>query len=235
MEKLIYTVWGTALEAAAGEALRGALTTVATAAAVQVNLPDVAFSGGQGTIRNLLPAFDGIVSLWLDSRRQRHDVESVLSRHGIGFHGYAVCESEPMPSRLPAPDDTGRVATLSQVCLLHKPDAMAYDPWLHSWVDLHTDIAIECQSTVAYRQNIVQHPITEGAAPIHGIVEECFPPQAYADVALFFGAPNDPERMQTNIARLMESTARFAPVECLDRIFTARYDLPAPTALATGE
>jgi hypothetical protein len=223
LEKLVYTFWSdrTAAELAAG--LRDDLDALSTLRALQLNLPDPAFTGGQGPIRNLLPRFDGTVSVWLESRRERGAIEAVLHAYCDGFHGYAVCESQPMTAQLPAPDGSGRVDSLCQVCLLRKPEAMRYSDWLSTWLDSHTDIAIERQGTIAYIQNIVQAAITADAPEIHGIVEESYPVAAYADLGLFFGAADDPATMQANIEALMASTARFIPMDALDRIFTAPY------------
>jgi hypothetical protein len=223
VEKLVYTIWGDDLDSGRGVSLAAALVAVPGVSRLQINLPDPAFRGGQAPIRNLLPAFDGAVFAWVESRRDRGGLEERLRQHGIGFHGYAVCESNPLPPRLPEADASGRVDALSQLCLLRKPQAMDYDHWLATWIDSHTRVAIECQTTIAYLQNIVQAPVTANAPLLHGIVEECFPSAAYADPCLFFGAPGDSQGMQRNVQRLMESTARFAPVEQLDRIFTARH------------
>ena len=223
MEKLVYTIWKEREDSALASSLRAGLDLIPEVLDLQINLPDPTFTGGQGPIRNLLEQFDGLVSLWLQSRTQRAAVEEVLAALCDGFHGYAVNESQPMTPQLPAPDTNGRIDTLSQVCLLRKPDAMTYDSWLSTWLESHTQIAIDCQTTIAYVQNIVQAPVTDGAPIIHGIVEECFPVAAYGDLNLFFGAPGDPAAMQANIEKLMASTAQFAPLDCLDRIFTAPF------------
>lgn len=222
MEKLVYTIWGDD-ERPVDEGLVAALGALAGLAGLQLNLPDPAFCKGQEPIRNLLPAFDGLVSLWLSSRRDRHPVEAILATRCAGFHGYAVCESTPMRPALPAPDARGRVDALSQVCLLRKPDTLPYALWLSTWIDSHTEVAIARQGTIAYVQNIVQCALTDGAPPLHGIVEECYPPVAYADLAVFFGAADNPAALQDNVTALMASTARFAPLTSLDRIFTARH------------
>jgi hypothetical protein len=223
LEKLVYTIWSDRPGEELADELREAISALPQVQAPQLNLPDAAFSGGQEPIRNLLARFDGTVSVWLESRRERAPLESLLDRHCEGFHGYAVCESRPMAAQLPQADSRGRIDSLCQVCLLRKPQHMAYVDWLSTWLDSHTDIAIERQGTIAYAQNIIQAAVTPGAPLLHGIVEECYPSAAYADLGLFFGAPRDRAAMQANIEALMASTARFIPLDGLDRIFTAPW------------
>ena len=83
----------------------------------------------------------------------------------------------------------------------------------------------ETSRDFCYVQNVVQAALTPDAPQVDGIVEECYPPEAYGDPTIFFGAPGDSEAMQANIRILLESTARFAPISELDRIFTAPYRL----------
>ncbi len=225
MEKLVYTIWKTPGAAELAAALADALAPIHGVRGLQINLPDARFEGGQAPIRNMLEHFDGTVSLWLDSRLERDPVEAALNTLCDGFHGYSVSESCPMHNTLPSPDSSGRIDTLSQVCLLRKPEDMAYRDWLSTWLDSHSAIAIECQTTIAYIQNIVQAPLTADAPVIHGIVEECFPVAAYSDIGLFFGAPDDAAKMQANIEKLMASTARFIPMDSIDRIFTVPYTI----------
>lgn len=226
LEKLVYTFWSDRPAEALAAELGGALGALECVAGLQLNLPDTAFSGGQGPLHNLLPRFDGTVSVWLQSRRERNPVEALLKRHCDGFHGYAVCESRPMAPRLPAPDASGRIDALSQVCLLRKPASLSLEDFLSIWLDSHSDIAMDRQGTVGYVQNIVQAPVTADAPEIHGIVEECYPAAAYADLGLFFGAPDDPAAMQENIQALVESSGRFIDMGALERIFTAPYVFP---------
>lgn len=226
MEKLVYTIFGSDLDGERGLQLRHALAALEGPHRLQLNLPERAFTGGQEPIRNLLPAFDGAVFVWVDSRRDRAPLEALLQELDIGFHGYAVCESVPMPARLPEPDGDGAVDALSQLVLLRKPREADYARWLSAWIDAHTPVAIACQGTVAYEQNIVQAALTDNAPPLHGIVEECFPAAAYGDLDLFFAGGGDRERLQGNIRRLLESSGRVAAPDALDRIFTARH-IPA--------
>ncbi|CAN0590547.1 unnamed protein product, partial [Ectocarpus sp. 12 AP-2014] len=166
LEKLVYTIWSNDPGDTLAAKLRADFAAIDEVRALQFNLPNSRFSGGQAPIRNLLPRFDGTVNLWLNSRRQRAAAEAVLQTHCDGFHGYAVCESRPLDSPLPAPGECGQVDSLCQVCLLRKPDPMAYDEWLSTWLDSHTDIAIERQGTIAYVQNIVQTSVTADAPEI---------------------------------------------------------------------
>jgi hypothetical protein len=234
MEKLIYVFWEPREVTAFADSLAAGLRECAGVHGVQLNVPDHRFSGGsQPVLHNILPRLDGAAAVWLDSRLQRGPVEETLAPFVSGFHGYAVMESEPLAPATAAPGD-GRLAALSQLCLLRRPQRLSYDVWLDIWLGSHTPIAIATQRTTHYVQNIVHRPLTADAPAVDAIVEECFPEAAYADPGVYFDAPDDPAARDANIRRLLESTARFLDSDCVDRIFTSRYSYCGAVATAAA-
>jgi hypothetical protein len=67
-------------------------------------------------------------------------------------------------------------------------------------------VSAELQPRTRYVRNEVVRPVTAGAPEVHGIVEEAWPSAEHvADPMLFFNAGGDPEVMNRNLVRMMES------------------------------
>jgi hypothetical protein len=67
-------------------------------------------------------------------------------------------------------------------------------------------VSAELQPRTRYVRNEVVRAVTKGAPEVHGIVEEAWPSAGHvADPMLFFNAGGDPEAMNRNLARMMES------------------------------
>ncbi len=102
---------------------------------------------------------------------------------------------------------------------------MAAERWREAWQVLHTPVAVETQANVEYVQNLVIRPLTDDAFPYGGIVEECFPDAAMDDANAFFDAVGDDARLAANLARMMESCARFIEVPGGIHVLpTSQYD-----------
>lgn len=224
LEKLLYAFWQPRETAAMLQDLGPALKRLAGVRSVQLNLPDARFCGaGQTPIRRLQPGLEGTVGIWIDSASLRAPAEALIGRFTGGMHGYSVVESEPLPNTRFPVGDGRRLPALSQVCFLGKPDRMDHGEWLQVWLDGHTAVAIATQSTFQYVQNAVLRPLTAGAPALHGIIEECFPEEAFDDDAVFYDAVGDADRLRANVARMNASCARFIDPARIDRIFTAQH------------
>ena len=68
-------------------------------------------------------------------------------------------------------------------------------------------------------------PLTAGAPPFRGIVEECFPPEALRDSQAFYNAPGDEPRHQRHLKLMMDSCAKFIDFDRIDVIATSEYRL----------
>ncbi len=121
----------------------------------------------------------------------------------LGGRPYLCERHEPLSLSLgPAETFEGTV----QICCFRKLRSISEEQLTERWLEQHTPIALETQCTVGYIQNRVRR----STDPLFdAIVEEYFPPAAATSAAVFFNAPNDPEVMKANIARMTQSTARF--------------------------
>lgn len=142
---------------------------------------------------------------------------------------WAVTASEPLPVGSPGAD--GRCEGLANIAFLRRPERIGRDQWLRTWLEEHTQVAIDTQSTTGYTQHAVVRALTEDAPVVDGIVEEIFPIEAARDLGVFFDARGDDARMTANITAMTASTARFLDDGTVDAVPTGRYvvGVPGPT------
>ena len=218
MEKLIYALWQD--KVFAEEDLRRALHGEEVEA-LHINLADADVAAGAGLIQNnsgALPA--AFVSFWLHTAQERGAVEARLAEAAARIAGYVVSESVPIRS----PHATGgRTPGFCQVALLQKPARLRRNEWLHIWLNSHTQVAIDTQSTFYYCQNVVTRRLHDHAPPWDAIVEEGFPETALTDPAVFFDAVDDAERLDRHIKEMMASCARFIDFDTIDVLPTSQY------------
>jgi hypothetical protein len=227
VEKIIYL-----LRNADGPRLREAAGRLAKAGAtgIQVNVADDDVAPAQQwRIESCPPVPDAFVSLWLPTAYSgsREPVDAIVREVGGGdFAAYLVTESCPLENTRFPTAPGGRTPGLAQMALLRKPADQPRDEFLGAWLDDHTRVAIDTQSTFVYVQNLLVRTLVagaEGAEPFDAIVEECFPAEAMTDVHVFFDAVGDDARLADHTSRMMASTARFLDLSRIDVIPTSRY------------
>ncbi|HUL19128.1 MAG TPA: EthD domain-containing protein [Steroidobacteraceae bacterium] len=232
MEKLLYVLWRG--KADASELTRRFLEDIAPrmralgAERVQFNIADFTDLSGalvNFTLHSTQPVPDGIVSFWLTSAYRRAPVEQLLAAGFERIAGYAVAESVILPNLLHPSRPGERTFGFSQVTFLQVPPRLSYEAWRQIWFNEHTPVGIETQANFRYAHNVIVMPLTEGAPPFRGIVEECFPPEALRDSQAFYNAAGDEERHQRHIKKMMESCAKFIDFERIDVIATSEYRL----------
>lgn len=141
---------------------------------------------------------------------------------GVGaVSAWSVTASEPLP--VPPPGLDGRCPGMANLAFLRRPGRLAREEWLRTWLEEHTQVAIDTQSTTAYTQHVVVRALTPEAPAIDGIVEEVFPVEAATDLGVFFDARGDDARMAANIEAMTDSTARFLDEGSVDAVPTGRY------------
>jgi hypothetical protein len=171
------------------------------------------------------PQMEAVVSMWVDSANDalRRPFEDLLHGAADRIAGYLVTESEPLPnSAHPAPPGE-RTFGFANLAFLRRPAALPYDEWLDLWLNHHTQLAIDTQSTFGYVQNVVVRRLTADGPPFDAIVEELFPPDALTDLHSFFDADDDDEKLSRNMALMDESTTRFGANQSVDVVPTSRY------------
>lgn len=134
---------------------------------------------------------------------------------------WSVTASEPLPIAEPGAD--GRCEGMANIAFLRRPDRIGREEWLRTWLEEHTQVAIDTQSTTAYTQHAVVRALTDDAPTIDGIVEEVFPVEAATDLGVFFDARGDDARMAANIEAMTASTGRFLDEGTVDAVPTGRY------------
>lgn len=217
MEKLAFLLMGTAgaVRPAVGRALRESTVPEMKrrdAYAVQVNVLD----GDLGHPFGVEPEAGSeeilaAVFAWVDSA-EGSTVAAALpapETGGASWHGWLVCESEPLPNRDNPPGPDGRVPGFAQLVALTRPERMSWGEWRRNWQGRHTAVAIHTQSSFRYVQNVIFRALTPGAPGFAAIVEECFPAAAATDLHVFFDAVGDDARLSRHMAAMSESCDRF--------------------------
>lgn len=230
MEKLIYTFWKpgaeiTALRDKLVNELGPRLAEAAGVHGVQFNICDEVFANRKDLppLYRTQPQLQGIINLWVDTAFFRPPLEKMIGEYVAGFHGYAVVESRPIVHEPFALKSGQRSPCFSQVVLLEKPKQMARAEWYKIWLESHTRVAIDTQSTFGYAQNVVLRSLTEGAPEYHGIIEELFPEAAFNDQNVFYDAVGDDAKLAANFKSMMDSCARFIDNSQIDIIYTSQY------------
>ncbi len=217
MEKIVYSLWKPA--ETHSDAFRDALLAKASslveagARGLRLTVADSAVAAGNDLRQaRLCDAADGLLSVWLDSNVYRAAVEGVFAELCDHYHAYLVTESAPLVHQQPTGEP---MEGWTQVVFLERPAGMSEADWLAVWQGSHTAIAIDTQSTFAYRQNVVVRTLTEGAPVIHAIVEESFPTAALDSPHAFYDVKTDAE-LQARVGEMIESCARFIDFERLN-------------------
>lgn len=216
MEKLVYLLLGEGgtLEPGTAESLREqtapALRSLG-ARSVQINVtdPDLGHPFGVAPDAGSMQIL-AAVSMWVDTAEGSR-LGRALPEAGdpAAWHGWLVCEAEPMPNRTHPAGSDGRVPGFAQMVALTRPEHLSWGEWRRIWQGTHTSVAVNTQSTFRYVQNVVFRSLTPGAPPYAAIVEECFPIEAATDLHVFFDAVGDEARLARHMAAMSESCDRF--------------------------
>ncbi|MEH6593546.1 MAG: hypothetical protein V7746_24985 [Halioglobus sp.] len=231
MEKIVYLLWGNELDDS--EQLRQCLCdelapilVEAGAQKLRVNVVDSAVAPAQALrIENSKPAFDAVISLWLDTSIRRTRIEHAIEARVARMAGYLVTESEPIVNTSQCVSTGERTPGMNEVVLLQKPPRLSYPHWIDVWLNGHTQVAIDTQSTFGYRQNIVVRPLTYLAPPIDAIIEENFPEAAMTDRRAFYDAVDDEALYKEREQAMIDSCMRFIDFDKIDCIPTSEYNM----------
>jgi hypothetical protein len=209
VEKLMFVLMGPP-EAASG--LKGAALAAdlrsAGARSIQVNVVDPDLGHPFGVPPDAkVEQVAAVVSAWVDAAEGQR-IGPALPE-ASRWHGYLVCESEPLPNTTHPPGRAGRVPGFSQVVVLSQPARLRFTEWRRIWQKDHTSIAVNTQSIFRYVQNVIFRPITSGAPQFAGVGEECFPREAASDLHVYFDALGDEAKLARHMSAMSESCDRF--------------------------
>jgi len=218
MEKVIYALWRkpgedrATLSARLKDEVAPALLALPNLRALRLNLQDEDVARAE-PLRQPGPGeqMDAVAQVWLDVSHDafRRPVDEALAAVSTRIEAWLVTESTIIPNTRHPSNEGARTDGWSQFCFIRRPDRFSQDEWLYNWQALHTGVGVETQDNFEYVQHVVVRPLTEGAFPYAGIVEECFPTAAMDDPYVFFDAVGDEAKFAANTATMAESCARF--------------------------
>lgn len=227
MEKLIYLLWKKPGQPT-GEWLAAMRTNVgrklidAGAQKLQFDCVDDAVADGSALRIVSRRAPDGLAMFWLPTANRRSACEALLREQHADIAGYLVTES-CMKSGAEHCASGARSNGFSLIGFLQKPDRLSREEWLHWWLDKHTQIAIDTQSTFRYVQNVVTRTLTDDAPALDALVEEGFPTAALTDQRAFYDAVGNEEKYQENLRQMMDSCHRFIDFDRIDSMPMSEY------------
>jgi hypothetical protein len=234
MVKYIYPVWKEA--ARTGDDFRDqliqelapGLLAIGALERLRIAVADSVVSSASGKrMENLQTNPDGMISVYLQGDEDKIEgdkvrIDAAIEASVDRASCYQVREAEPIKNIAhPAPSGE-RVYGLCQVVFLQRPARLTHAQWLEIWQGSHTQVAIDTQSTFAYRQNVIIQSCSEGAPELHAMIEESFPPEAMTSDQAFYGVTND-EDLQSNMKAMLESCARFIDFDKIDVIPMSEY------------
>jgi hypothetical protein len=233
MEKLVYVLWNP--QGASGEQFKDEMLgkvandlVEAGARRIAINLVDEAVSNSS-TMRltRLDPPPAGMMSFWLEVSDDRGSCEEAVERATSRLAGYLVLESVPIVNTTETAALGARTPGINMVALLERPERLTHQAWLEHWFGHHRKVAVETQCTFAYVRNEVVRALTEDAPPWEAIVEEGFPIEAVTDPMLWYCADGSKEKMEKNLARMMESVQAFLDIDRVESHPMSQYRITA--------
>jgi hypothetical protein len=221
VEKIVYLL--TARPGQSGDALRDALLGEA---------PRLVAAGARGLVVNVAdseadvpvpmpipkdePPVAAEVAIWLDCHDRRTPLESALRAHCAGLAGYLVSEAlyrDYGGNEFAKPrdwQDGERSPGVLMLTLLERPERMTKEAWIAHWHGVQSPVSEELQPRMRYVRNEVVRPLTPGAPPWEGIVDECWPSAAHlADPHRFYRSGGSEETLRANLKRMLDSVRGF--------------------------
>lgn len=241
MEKLLYLVW--LPEPTTPEAVRSTmLDEVAprllaldpTGLSMDLDDPDAQVPPPLPQPEDEAPV-RALVSLWLRRMDDRGPYEEVLGEVAADVAGYLVTESlytDYGESRWSGPRDwsDGQRSPAVLTCsFIPQKRGTTYEEWVERWQTRISPITAELQPRMRYVRNAVVRPVTDGAPPFAALVEEAWPSGEHVtDPMRFYNADGDPERMQANMARMLEEVGAFLDLDAMRNATMSEWLLRTP-------
>jgi hypothetical protein len=223
MEKLVYLLWnesGRADEAMA-RTLLGPVTADLLALEPARLAMNIADADAESVSLPLPPPADdpspfAEVSIWLDNHDDRGPFEAVLAPLADRLAGYLVTESVPTDygdNEWAAPrdwPDGERSFGVIMLTLMEQPERLTAEEWYAHWYGTQTPMSTEIQPRIRYVRNAVARPLTPGAPPYRGIVEEGWAsPETINDPMAFYLTNGDPDLLAEHMNTMMTSVGAF--------------------------
>lgn len=172
------------------------------------------------------------VSLWLDAVDHRMPYQDVLAKAATTLAGYSVVESlyrDYGGNTWSAPRhwaDGERSPGVLTVALLRQHPDLTFEEWMTRWHTRISPITEAIQPRCRYVRNAVFRPITDGAPPVRGIVEEAWPSTEHVtDPMLFYCADGDAERMTAHVTQMIDEITAFIDLDSLRSVTMSEWIL----------
>jgi len=169
------------------------------------------------------------INVWVEDLDHRFAIEGVLRRAGLLIAGYRVEEqiytdyggnAHGDPRSWP---DGERSPGVLAVTLMERPKRLSREAWIRLWHGRQSPMSEAMQPRSRYVRNVVERPLTPGAPPFEGIVEEAWPSfEHVTDPFLFYGASNVFELVK-NMAIMLHSVVSFLTLWRIRTVMTSEY------------
>ena len=176
-----------------------------------------------------------LVSIWLPRLDDRGPYEAALGEVADDLAGYLVTESlytdyGDSPWAEPRSWADGERSPFVLTCSFFEQKAgTTPEEWLERWQTRISPITAELQPRARYVRNAVVRPVTSGAPPYAGLVEEAWPSGEHiTDPMRFYNADGDPERMQANLATMLEEIGAFLDLDRMRNATMSEWLLRTP-------
>lgn len=188
---------------------------------------DAAVRAASLRLVTLDPPLAAVASVWVQQSYGPaiREIEAILAATSDHVHGYLVTESVPLPP--PESEPSSRSTGFTNIALLHRPADMPFEAWRQQWQGVHTQNALDLQSTIGYEQNLVVRTVTDDAPAISAIVLEQFPESALTNPLAWYGAL-DQHQLGQRAMSMLESVKAFGAHTNIDTVATSRYDVIHP-------
>ncbi len=169
----------------------------------------------------------GMVNVWVDlaDALDRAPIELAVRDVTARLVGYLMVESVPLLNTTHTAAVGARTPGTTLMTSITPKEGMAYDAFLEHWQVIQREVAMETQCTYRYVRNVVVRPLTKGAPPWAGIVEEGFPTEAVTDPMLWYKANGSQEKLEENRGRMIESVSAFLDLSKIESHPTSEYVL----------
>lgn len=226
MQKLMFPFWADGAEQVSlNAALLGPVKDRLLAEGVsrlRVNVPDAAVQAGQALYPEMASERpDAMVSFFVNTARQIEGCEAALRLAGARFFGYETIESTPLPANEPA--HGARSPGFTQLAFFTRLPGQSREDFLRIWLESHTKVAIDTQSTFFYQQNPVLRALKPEAPVLDAIVEESFPEPAMKSWEVYFDAVGSEEKLAAHRAQMSESCVRFVDFSTIKLLISSEY------------
>jgi hypothetical protein len=175
------------------------------------------------------PRCVALVNAWLPELSMSERITAELQRHGLKVAAYRADETIPTDygdnehaGPRDWPDGT-RSPGISLVTFAERPTRLDRDEWIRRWHGRMTPVSARIQPRTRYVRNLVEEPLTEGALPFEGIIEEAWPsPQHVRNPFLFYGARN-PWQLARNVWAILAAVTHFLTLWRIQAVMMSEY------------